>query len=480
MGWLQDWWDDGGIEGKGVGIAGTNRVLVKEDVLATVDTGQPLEVRLSMSLRATRDYAYTFYLECKEDPKVGWVDEDTWTITATNLRRAPSIFREIEQAYADKLSEYSSATGQAQPYTETVLREETKEGVTFTLMRADNVVGVPNNTVYMLRIKGGGRTIPYDYATLEAAEEGYVTMMKRWLADVTSQETRTFMGVTVYRTESKDNALVEDAPVSVSYFMQSESVPVAENANFGVGDMVGEFGPLDGLPEHDFGVFEQYIASVAAADAAQDGTTLELRWVPVPFTGWEDAFDMADTPFAKGSRIEDAEVRGDIVAMGKSSAVALYIREGYKVAIDVQASGLDGDDIGDMSVDFEAQLVGGDAFVFDMVPSPPVLSVMLNGVESSPYEGGKYGSSFLVKTQGAVRLLNVYRQEEVPQDAPPTEDKRKTEPDDDTPSEGGTITETAFANLGVIAIAGVVVLLFIGLLSRVGKKAAGGTQEATE
>lgn len=478
MSWLEDWWNAGGSSATSPRISGTNAILVKRDVLTAADNGVPLEVRMSVVRTTFRNWSATFTLETREASSP-WRQQGQWTIDSTMGPLKSYRLGQASQAYDDAVAAFTDAERAFEGPTETVVRTEEHEGLTFTITRVD---GGLEGTIFILGMSGAGVDRTWQFDTLAEAESTLAEQIRINTADSTTQTTREIDGVVVYRDSVAENNR-SDVPKSITYYMRSETVPVDSNAVFGVGDMVGQFGPLDGDEEHDFGVFAQHIAVLN--QPVDEGPTLEKRWVPVPFTGWEDAFSMANTPFGAGSQIEDSDVAGDVIQMEKNtgafgfgdrySSVALYIKTDYKVAIDVQANNLEKRGLGDQDVAFEAQLVGGDAFVLDFTTrdTPSILSVLLNGVESTPYTPEATEFEY-VNASATIRLLNIYRLEEVPVGTP-QEGGRLTPADD-----GGAITETGFANLGVLAIAGVVLLLFVGLLSRVGKKAVGGAEEATE
>lgn len=493
MSWLSEWFDGGQ---KGAFLSGSNprQKLVKRDQTVSVDNQVPVEVELTMSQITTSNWSYTFYLKTqigREEPK----QHGAWTINKSNYSRRGPIFSQIESAYATELTRISGVKTAPEPVSGPFeVATEEAEGFTFTIERFDNYTDYSDGytgSVWVLKMSGNGQKKQWQYRSLADAEAGLITYRKRFTADKATQTSRTFEGITVFRTRYDENSFDTDVPKSIVYFMQGGMLPAAAMVDYDVGDMVGQFGPLDGDEEHDFGVFEQYITDALAPEAddpnQEGGPTVEERWVPVPFKGWEDAFDMADSPFASGSKIEESEVAGDQIAMEKNtgvfgfgdrySAVYLYVKPGFKVVIDVDAKGLEKSGPGDKDVSFEAQLVGGDAFVLDFVSrnSPTVLSVLLNGEEASPYT--PEDTSFeIVEASATVVLVNIYKREVVPVDEP-IEEGREVVDDDDVEDD---MTPAGFANMGVLAIAGVVLLLFVGILARVGKKAVKGSEEDTE
>lgn len=494
MAWLSAWFDGGR---KGPGIAGSNprQILVKRDETVGKDNSVPLVVELTMSQITTRNYSYTFYLKTKEGAE-DYVQHAAWTINRSNYNRRNSIFSQIEAAYNTELTRLGglerAPEGPSEPV---VVSSETVEGFTCTIERIDNFTDYTDGyegSIWTLKISGYGENFQYTYRSLEEAQAALVEKKGFYTTDAASQTSRTFDDVTVTRNVTFENRFSTDVPKSITYFVNGGMLPASSYVNYNVGDMVGAFGPLDGDEEHDFGVFEQYITDVYAADPfdpnQEGGAQEEMRWVPVPFQGWEDAFDMADSPFASGSKIEESEVAGDQIAMVKDtgvfgfgdkySAVYLYIKPDYKVVIDVDAKGLEKSGPGDKDVSFEAQLVGGDAFVLDFVSrnSPTVLSVIIDGQERSPYTPEDTAFE-IVDASATLVLVNIYKREVVPVDEP-EEEGREVIDDDDV--DDGDITPTGFANMGVLAIAGVVLLLFAGILGRLGKKAVKGTEEASE
>lgn len=493
MSWLSEWFD-GGQKGAFLSGSSPRQKLVKRDLTQSVDNGTPVQVQLSMSQNTTRNWSYTFYLTTKIGREED-VQHGAWTINSSNYSRRNSIFSQIESAYATELTRISGVKTAPEPVAGPfeVAKEEV-EGFTFTIERFDNYVDFSDGykgSVWVLKMSGNGQKKQWQYRSLADAEAGLIEKRKLFTVDFSNQTSRTFEGITVFRTFTAENTFSKDVPKSITYFMTGGMLPAASMVDYNVGDMVGQFGPLDGDEEHDFGVFEQYITDALAPEPddpnQEGGPTVEERWVPVPFKGWEDAFDMADSPFASGSKIEESEVAGDQIAMEKNtgvfgfgdrySAVYLYIKPEFKVVIDVDAKGLEKSGPGDEDVSFEAQLVGGDAFVLDFVSrnSPTVLSVLLNGEEASPYT--PEDTSFeIVDASATVVLVNIYKRETVPVDEP-EDDGREVIDDDDVDDD---MTPTGFANMGVLAIAGVVLLLFVGVLARVGKKAVKGTEEATE
>ena len=479
---IQAWHDAGS---KGPGTSG-GRTLLQRDTF-TDENGTQSYVELEVKANRTFNWSYTYYLNTKEgaDPEV---EQGTWTVGKDNWSRRAKTFAAIEAAYSAQESRLSTLTRKPQAPTSKVIREETHEGLNFTLEEVSGGFRPAGTTEWLLKITGfpDRNVAPIPYTSEAAAMAGFDAKVRLYTQDVRRQESRTFMDTQVLREVVFDNER-ESEPMEVYYDLPS-GVGRLPAQRYAVGDAVGDAGTLTGDAEQDFNVFQAYISNVLTPAPAEPEERYEF--VPVAFTGWEDAFSMENTPFGPSSKITDADVSGDQIYMEKNtgafgiganySAVYLYIKEGYKVVFDVDAKGLEKAGPGDEDVSFEAQLMGGDAFVLDFVGrnAPTQLSVLINGEERTPYT--PQDTAFeIVSAEATLRLINIFKRELVAEDED-VDDGRKTTDDDDEEGDVEDMDGTAFANLGVLAVAGVVLLLFIGVLARVGKKATGGAEEASE
>lgn len=367
---------------------------------------------------------------------------------------------------------------------QTTIFSEDAEGVQVEVVKTTGSLDIRAKNGVIYYISPANQIRDTEAAALEQARY----LVGFYSRDAAAVDVHTYKGVSITIQAYFENIREQKAggaAKKVEYFLTGEPVQFVQKTSFVSGDTVAGFGTLDGNREHDLAILEAYIDDITKAPESEP--TEEYRYVPVAFKGWEDAFNMSNSPFASGSKIEDSDVAGDQIAMEKNtgvfgvgsrySAVNLYIKQGYKVVIDVDIQGLEKSGPGDEDVAFEAQLMGGDAFVLDFVSrnAPSVLSVLLNGKESTPYTPDD--TSFeIVDASATIVLVNIYKRELVESTDPIDDDRDVIEEDGDD-----DITPSQFGGLGMVALGAAVLLLFFGLMGRLGKKAAtsseGGSDE---
>ena len=367
---------------------------------------------------------------------------------------------------------------------QTTIFSEDAEGVQVEVVKTTGSLDIRAKDGVIYYISPAGQIRDTETAALEQARY----LVGFYSRDSVAVDVHEYKGITItiqaYFENIRDQK-AEGTAKKVEYIMTGEPLQFVQKRTFTSGEEVAGFGTLNGDQAHDLAILDAYIDDLTTAPESEP--TEEYRYVPIAFKGWEDAFSMANTPFASGSKIEESDVAGDQIAMEKNtglfgmgsrySAVNLYVKQGYKVVIDVDIQGLEKSGPGDKDVAFEAQLLGGDAFVLDFVSrnAPSVLSVLLNGKESSPYI--PEDTSFeIVDASATIVLVNIYKRELV-ESTEPVDDDRDVIDDDE---EDGDITPSAFGGLGMVALGAAVLLLFFGLMGRLGKKAATSSEGASD
>jgi len=388
--------------------------------------------------------------------------------------------------------------------TNTIIFSEDAEGILVTVTRTDNSLDTRAKNGTLFLVMPVNKVFDSEAAALEQAR--YTVGF--YARDQSSTDTHVYKGVTITTQTTTENVR-SDEVVNVTYMLTGEPVNMATITTFNSGEDVGTFGTLDGVFDHDMVILHAFIdqqisrvdqfvdlvdilvapeGSMEGAERA-DGDGFEYE--NIAFVGWQEAFDMENSPFAPASEISEVEsVSGDVIALVKDtglfglganySSMFLLIKAGYRVSIDVTADDLGGGGFfRDQDVDFQVVLEGGDSFRFDMTgrDAPTILSVMLDGEERAPYTPTLEGTFGVVSEVASVKLLTIHKLVEATAENTPDNDRDLLDDDDDdvTTEEANT-----FGSLGMLALGAAVLILFVGVLARLGRKSVGGEDDATE
>jgi hypothetical protein len=318
--------------------------------------------------------------------------------------------------------------------------------------------------------------------------------------------------------ESDNDGNTRQATKNSEYFLSGGLVENIQLTFYQTGDDVHGFGVLNGYEGNDLAIIKSYIDSLrgvqnehdsdfdeanrpepvdvvdileapaGALEGAEraDGNGFEYK--NVAFTGWEDAFAMADTPFTAASAVDAYGISGDVITMYKDpgvfgfgseySSVFLIIKDGYRVMFDVNADDLGNWGFGsDVDVDVTVVLEGGDMFRLDMTSraEATIFSIIIDGEERSPFTPKAEGLKGLVDESATLTLKTIHKL--IVATLENTGDNERDFEDnvDDTAEKANS-----FGSLGMVALGAAVLLIFMGLLSRVGKKAVNVKEAASD